>query len=111
MKRINTIKPHREFDEIISHGVKLRSSHFACFYRPNDCGYTRIGIAVGKANGGAVKRVRIKRQVRAMLAKRNKYSLSVSIILVIRPNFAESAFHQNEDELNNLLDQIKEIQH
>ena len=111
MKRINTIKPHREFDEIISHGTKLRSPHYACFYKANDLGYTRIGLAVGKANGGAVKRVRIKRQVRAMLAKRNDYSLPVSIIIVIRPNYVASEFHANEEELNTLLDQIKDNQH
>ena len=111
MKKINTIKPHREFDLIINHGVKLRSNHFACFYMPSDTGYTRIGLAVGKANGGAVSRVRIKRQVRSMIATRNDYTLSVNLIIVIRPNYQQSEFHENELELNALLDQIKENEH
>lgn len=111
MKRINTVKSHQEFDSIIHHGSKLRSEHYTCFYVSSDLGYTRIGLAVGKANGGAVKRVRIKRQVRAMLAKRNDYSLKLSIIIVIRPNYCDDAYHENERELNALLDQIKENQH
>ena len=111
MKRINTIKSHQEFDAIIRHGAKLRSPHFSLYYLPSDLGYTRIGLAVGKANGGAVERVRVKRQVRAMLATRNDYSSPISLIIVIRPTFAEAEFHQNEQELNALLDQIKENQH
>lgn len=111
MKRVNTVKSHREYDAIIHHGVKLRSEHFSLYYRPSDLGYTRIGLAVGKANGGAVQRVRIKRQVRAILAKRNDYSLPIDIIIVIRPNYDQADFHENERELNVLLDQIKEAHH
>lgn len=111
MKRVNTVKSHREYDAIIHHGVKLRSEHFSLYHRPSDLGYTRIGLAVGKANGGAVQRVRIKRQVRAILAKRNDYSLPIDIIIVIRPNYDQADFHENERELNVLLDQIKEAHH
>ena len=108
MKRVNTVKSHREYDAIIHHGVKLRSDHFSLYYRPSDLGYTRIGLAVGKANGGAVQRVRIKRQVRAMIAKRNDYSLSLDIIIVIRPNYNQADFQENERELDALLNQTKE---
>lgn len=109
MKRVNTVKSHREFDVIIRHGVKFRSEHFSLYVQHSDLGYTRIGLAVGKANGGAVRRVRIKRQVRAMLATRNDYSSSINIIVVIRPNYDETKFHANEQELNDLLNKTKEI--
>lgn len=111
MKRINTVKSHREFDEIIHHGVKLRSSHYAFFYQLSPLDYSRIGLAVGKANGGAVKRVRIKRQVRAMLAKKYDFSLPVSIIVVIRPDYDPDQFEKNETELCDLLNQMKEKLH
>ena len=107
MKRINTVKKHREFDAIIHHGVKLRSEHFSLYTLPSELGFTRFGLAVGKANGGAVMRVRIKRQVRAMIAKRDDFSLSADIIVVIRPNYKEAEFHANEQELNTLLDHTK----
>ena len=111
VKRVNTVKSHREFDAIIHHGVKVRSEHFSLYALPSELGYTRFGLAVGKANGGAVTRVRIKRQVRAMIAKRDDYSSSLDVIIVIRPNFKETEFHENELELNALLDHTKEIKH
>ena len=73
-----------------------------------DQNYTRIGIAVGKSNGVAVTRVKEKRQVSAMLAKRNDYSLPIDLIIVIRPCYSTEAYEANEEELNASLDQIRE---
>ena len=46
-----------------------------------------------------------------MIAKRDDYSSSLDVIIVIRPNFKETEFHENELELNALLDHTKEIKH
>ncbi len=111
MKKLNRVRKHQEFDTIIRGGEKVKSPHFSCYFQKSELPYTRIGLAVGKANGGAVDRVRIKRQVRAMIAKRNDYVDSCNIIIVIRPSFKESEFDANEAELNASLDRIKELLH
>ncbi len=108
MKKVNTVKKHAEFDSIIHDGEKLRSPHFTLFFEKNDLGYTRIGISVGKRNGGAVTRVRIKRQIRAMIAKRNDLLSPVNIIIAVRPDFIQADFQQLEKELNDSFDRIKE---
>lgn len=110
MKKALRIKKHSEFDLIIKNGKKLKSKNFSIYYQaaPIDQDFTRIGLAIGKANGHAVTRVREKRQVRAMLASRNDYSLPVNIIITIHPCYRGDEFQNNERELNSLLDNVKE---
>ncbi len=110
MKRAFRVKKHEDFDFIIKNGVKIKSKNFNLYFvkAPKEQFYTRIGLAVGKSNGHAVTRVREKRQVRAMISKRNDYSLPLDIIISIRPCYKESEFESNERELNSLLDTIKE---
>lgn len=108
MKRAFRVKAHRDFDRIIKTGSKVKTKNFALSYLPAAPDtHTRIGIAVGKNNGKAVTRVKEKRQVRAMLAKRGDYSLPIDLIIVIRPCYKTERFAENEIELNQALDEIK----
>lgn len=111
MKKANTVQSHEEFDAIIRQGAKIKSPHFSLHYRKSEKPQTRIGIAVGKRNGGAVTRVRIKRQVRAMVHDYNDLTLPADIILVIRPSFLEGDFHVLEAELHASFDRLKEQLH
>ena len=108
MDKLHTIKSHREFDRLIQTGAHLRTEHFRLHYLPNQVGFTRIGIAVGKRNGGAVTRVRLKRQVRAMVAKADFSSLTIDLIIIVSPEYRRDHFHELEDELLTAINQIKE---
>ena len=110
MKKEHTIKPHREFDRIIHTGARVKSAHFTVFGEKNANSVLRIGIAVGKANGKAFMRVRIKRQVRAIIAsKKMDLTQPFNLIIVVRPSYHEGEFTQNELELHASLDRMKEI--
>lgn len=107
MKKQFRIKKHPEFDLIIKTGRKIKTPNFTIAYLPSDEDFTRIGIAVGKSNGNAVKRVKAKRQVRAMLANYGDYTLPVNVIIVIRPSFAKGSFEENQKELHAALEQMR----
>ena len=113
VKKENTVKAHREFDHIIHSGVKVKSIHYSLYgEKPADPEQTfaRIGLAVGKANGKAVQRVRVKRQVRAMLDNHKDWmAWPLNLIIVIRPNFKEDEFNENEAELIASLNRLKEL--
>ena len=110
MKKENTIKPHREFDRIIHTGARVKSAHFTVFGEKNAKSVLRIGIAVAKANGKAFMRVRIKRQVRAIIAsKKMDLTQPFNLIIVVRPSYHEGEFTQNELELHASLDRMNEI--
>ena len=108
MKKINTVKAHREFDRIVHHGRALRSSHFTVFHAPSTLGYARLGISVGKKNGIAVRRVLIKRQVRAMLAKADLLRLNIDVIVAVKATYDPGHYAGNEEELLGLLATMKE---
>ena len=108
MKKTNTVKAHREFDRIIHHGRVIKSPHFSVYFVPSSLEYARIGISVGKKNGIAVKRVRIKRQVRAMVAKGDLLSLKADIIITIRPTYDPAEYAWLEEELLSSLSRMKE---
>ncbi|MBQ7243092.1 MAG: ribonuclease P protein component [Bacilli bacterium] len=111
MKKINTVKAHKDFDRIIHHGRAIKTSHFAVYFVPSPLDYARVGISVGKKNGIAVRRVRIKRQVRAMVAKADLLQLKVDAIVVVRPNYDPMDYHELEGELLASLSHMKETIH
>jgi len=111
MKKINTVKAHSDFDRIIHHGRAIKTTHFAVYFVPSSLDYARIGISVGRKNGIAVRRVRIKRQVRAMVAKADLLDLKVEAIIVIRPTYDPMEYHELEGELLSSLSNMKETIH
>ncbi len=111
MKKINTVKAHKDFDRIIHHGRAIKTPHFAVYFVPSPLDYARIGISVGKKNGIAVRRVRIKRQVRAMVAEADLYGLKAEIIVVVRPNYDPMDYHELRGELLSSLSRMKETIH
>ncbi len=110
MKRPFRVKDHREFDRIIRNGKRIKSSHFNVYYEPSspEQNHSRVGIAVGKANGIAVVRVKQKRQVRAMLASDFDFTKPFNIIIAIKPSYKIDEFAANQDELRRSLEQIRE---
>ena len=106
MKRENRILKHPEFDEIIRNHPFVRSKNFVIHYRAGTSDHARIGIAVGKKNGNAVMRNRIKRQVRSMICEEIDLNSSIDLIIIVRTSFDVGKFHSNKDELHSSLTKI-----
>ena len=84
MKVINRVKKYREYKEIFNQRKFKRNEIFTVYYRKNEFGLIRVGLHVSKRNGIAVKRVKIKRQVRAILDKYLEYTKDgLDLIVVI----------------------------
>lgn len=106
MKRENRVLKRQEFDEIIRNFPFVKSKNFVIHYRKKTDGVARIGIAVGKKNGIAVTRNRIKRQVRAMIGEEMDLNLPIDLIVIVRASFDPDKFHSNKDELHSSLTKI-----
>ena len=62
--KADRILKRREFIALAESGQRTQNGHFIAVFSPNQLGRSRIGITVTKKVGPAVKRNKIKRQVR-----------------------------------------------
>lgn len=87
MKKQNRVHSHEEFSEII-HQHNCSKGQFASVYWVAKTEHrVRIGISVGKKNGGAVERVRIKRQVRALCDELFQTDYPFDLIIIVKPGY------------------------
>lgn len=108
MRRINRILKRRTFGEIISSTPIIKSKRFVIHYRPNEENLTKIGISVSKRNGKAVVRNKIKRQIRAIIAKNFDLSKSLDLVIIVRNGYVTDDFHEIEKELVSDVTKIGE---
>ena len=107
MKIVNRIKANDDFALTIKKGKTQRNQSYVIHYRTNELNYSRVGISVSSKLGNAVVRNYIKRQVRSMCDKLIDYdNQHLDIVIVIKSNYLENAFSDNEASLQNLLNFI-----
>ena len=80
----------------------VRNDIFLIYYNQNDYRKTRICISVSKKNGIAVKRNKIKRQIREMVTDIFDFSLQYDFVIVVKKEFVENEFSINKEKLNEL---------
>lgn len=109
MKIINRVKKYREFKEILDLKKFIRNDIFIVYFRENDFGHARVGILVSKKNGNAVTRVKIKRQIRAIIDDTLEYEkVSKDLIVVISKRYSIDDFQSNKAKLTEIIESIKE---
>lgn len=107
MKKEFRVKTNQDFQKVIK-GKKINSHFFVIYYIKNNIGHPRFGIAASKKLGGAVIRVKIRRQVRAMINKNLKENkiLNLDYVLIVRKTFLENTYQRNEKELTDIFQEI-----
>lgn len=99
MRKINRILDNEEFTQILNNGKKIRCDQFLLAYRKNELNHLRVGISVSKKVGGAVVRVKVRRQIRAMFDDMNILDESFNIVVIPKPNFLKNSFEENYGSL------------
>lgn len=83
MKKYETIKSTRKFNDIINKGNKVKSKYFIlCSEENKELDFSMFGVAVGKKTGNAVERNKIKRRIR-FLIDNNKKSFKNNCLYII----------------------------
>ncbi len=97
------IRKRSDYLTVYEQGVRKHSNHFTVIVCNNRESMKRLGIAVSKKVGGAVKRNRIKRLVREFF-RLNKQRLPSQDIVVIGKKFTQALTYRNVCvELERLL--------
>ncbi|MCQ2792932.1 MAG: ribonuclease P protein component [Bacilli bacterium] len=87
MKVKNRIKKYNEFEKVIHEGKLLRSDFLTLYFLKNELGYARVGISIPTKSGNAVVRNKIKRQIRAVLAKELDLGIGFDLIFIARKSY------------------------
>lgn len=106
MKKQNRVHSHEEFSSIIHKRNCYKGEFASVYWVKKEIPSIRVGISVGKKNGGAVERVRIKRQVRAICDEIFKIDYPYDLIIIVRPGYKPE---NRETIRNDLLQAITKI--
>jgi ribonuclease P protein component len=83
LRKAERLTAPAEFTRCYRRGERLRTSYFTVYAYRREQRATRLGLAVGKAIGGAVVRNRVKRRLRELF-RRHKASVPAGYDLFVR---------------------------
>ena len=93
------------------HDAKVRreSGPLLVYARPNTLEFSRIGLALGRAVGGAIRRNRIKRRLReAFRLNRHQWPTGYDWMVVVRPH-EPMDIEQYAHRLQELTSQLDDV--
>lgn len=106
MKAINRLKKSSDFQKIIQKGKSFKSDSLSVFHQNAELPYVRIGISVSKRLGNAVKRNKIKRQIRAIIAECVDYTKKKDVVIIARSQYDTELFSKMKAQLITLLGKV-----
>ena len=105
MKRIETVKDSKSFNDIIKNGKFIKNNYFVIYYKDNEIEKNKLGIAISNKIGKAHIRNRLKRQTRAIIDEcRNMFKNEYNYIIMIRKTCKEAEFNDMNKALKSLLE-------
>ena len=98
------LRKRQQFLNAFKTGIRKESRNFTCILVENGLPWRRLGLTVGKRNGNAVQRNRIKRLLREYF-RRNKalFPDSTDIVISARNGAARINYTELNQELTGLL--------
>lgn len=107
MKKINTVKSARDFTRIIKQSNHMSNDSFSIYIAKNDLEIYRFGISIGKKIGNAVRRNRVKRQMRSIIdLNKNLYQKDLDYIIIIKNGFNNYEFNELNEKFIKLINKL-----
>ena len=104
MKKYEIVKEHKEFDDIIASGKKIKNEFAIIYYKESNYPYPRFGLAIGKKIGNAVMRNKLKRIFRMILTNnKNLFKNNYDYIIIGKRRALETNYSTLEDSIKNII--------
>ncbi len=104
MKKEYRLRKRRDFSYTYRKGKSISNYYLVLIFRKNSGNVTRIGFSVSKKFGTAVKRNRIKRQLREICRQRlDDIKSGYDLIFVVRKAAKNADFRILENQVESLL--------
>ena len=99
---------NRQFKDILAFGFRLDDNMLTVYMAENKCGYSRLGISIGKSYGNAVKRNHLKRLVREVFRQNQKQIPgNYDYLILIKKKIKNPTFEQVKDSFLALAASVK----
>lgn len=107
-KKDNRLTKDKEFDNVFKNGRSNYSKVFGLKVIKNDLEYSRVGILINtKVSKSAVKRNKLRRQIREILKKQfENIKINNDIVVIALPPAIEKEYAELEE---SLLGQLKKL--
>ncbi len=107
MKKVNIIKKNTEISKIINGRNLVKNRYFNVYYYNNQINHHRFAICVSTKIGNAVRRNKIKRQIKDIIDKSNLvFDSNMDYVIIIKKEINEIKFKEIKEVLINLLNKI-----
>lgn len=109
MKKEKRVKTKEDFQKVISNNQKKVSNSFVIYYLKKESNESaRYGISSSKKLGNAVTRVKVRRQIRAMINEIEKEEIisNNDYVIIVRKKFLDNDYRSNMNELRKILKRI-----
>ena len=109
MKKINIVKENRDFRRIMNISKPIKNNFYTVFIEKSDniTNY-HFGISVSKKLGNAVKRNRLKRQIKSIIDKKN-YQNHFNCIIILKRDILNKNYQEMEEKLFEIFNKINII--
>lgn len=95
-----------DFENVIKGKIRQKNNNYSIIAEKNQLDHIRIGISVSKKLGKAHLRVRVRRQIRSMIAQFDIYPCKLDVIIIAKPGFLTSSYQDNLKILKEMIDKI-----
>lgn len=105
MRKSYRIKKEKEFQKIIQTRQSFANRNFVVYImKKNAQPHFRVGISVGKKVGNAVRRNRVKRQIRqALFELKEDISSEYKFVVIARPAVINLNTHEVKQNIRHVL--------
>ncbi|MDD2180824.1 MAG: ribonuclease P protein component [Bacilli bacterium] len=105
MKKKNIIKKNRDYNRIIKNCKPIRYKYLSFYVERIPEKNYFFGFSIGKKIGIAVKRNKIKRQLKSIISK-NTYQNGFNCIIMVNSGIISKSFQEIEMDVNNSIEKL-----
>lgn len=107
MKKINIIKKNYDINSVINSKNMIKNKYFYIYKDRNNKNNYRFAICVSKKIGNAVRRNKIKRQIKDIIDKSNLvFNNTNDYVIILRKEINNLDYNEIKENLINLISKI-----